>query len=211
MPAACPGTEDAAELAQSSNNIWQELEEDPGVDGVVDRERIGELRHVPFAPLDRDALFPGVAASPAEHLRRKIDPSDFRPARGEGDGELPAAAAGIEDARPRLQAQRVPDAVEVGRAVGRQHVRLSAGVPAFGPGVPGSAGTLQPGGAVGGEEIAIGQDGRREALALAGSRLRLAVALNDRVIRQSEFPVHRGFPCRGAPCVIGAARATIRA
>ncbi len=108
----------------------------------------------------------------ADHLRREVDAGHPRATFGQGDGELAAAAPGIEHAGAGREAEGVPDAVEVAFAVWGQRVRLGAGVPPLGAGVPGGAGAFQPARLVGlpcgrdrsgpGAEGAGGSSGRAE-------------------------------------------------
>ncbi len=78
-------------------------------------------------------------ASEADHLGREIDPGHARAALGERDGPLTTAAAGVEEARIPAQPKGIPDAIELGIAVGRQGIDLGPGVPTLGASVPGGA------------------------------------------------------------------------
>jgi hypothetical protein len=74
--------------------------------------------------------------SAADHLRGKVDPRHTHATLGECDGQLAASAPRVENACSSGQAKRVPDAIEIGRAIRPQGIRLGAGIPALRAGVP---------------------------------------------------------------------------
>jgi hypothetical protein len=125
---AAAGAKDPGHLAKDQLVLGVVLQVAEGVEQVEDgvEAGVGERQptHVGLDQADPPALTGGHGGRPVQQGPTQVQPGDLEAELGQGDGVAALAAAQVEQARPRAQAEPLHHRVDLGRgALGGQHRR----------------------------------------------------------------------------------------